>query len=132
MFAVRRIAICFYGNMFVTEIFSYKRTSGHQPRLSVCAQLSCVRARWPSLIGPRHYQGPSSIKLNSLSAPPLPPQFLGANDRINLTFLPPFFLIAHRMERAVVGDTKRHRPLVTHLAAHGPRLGKAKMMCMAR
>ncbi len=36
------------------------------------------------------------------------------------------------MERAVVGRAERHGPLVAHLAAYGPGMGKAKMMCMAR
>ena len=46
-------------------------------------------------------------------------------DRINLPLLPPFVLVAHGVERTVVGGAEGHGPFVTHLAAHGPRLGVA-------
>ncbi len=53
-------------------------------------------------------------------------------DRVNLAFFPPLFLVAHGVKRPVVSGTKWHCPLVTHLAAHGPRLGVADVMGMAR
>ncbi len=65
-------------------------------------------------------------------APTVPPQLLGMPDRVNTSDFPPFFLITNRMERPVMGDTKRHGPFITDLAAHGPRLGKTYVMGMAR
>ena len=67
-----------------------------------------------------------------ISAPSLPPQLLGVDDRVNLTFLPPPLLVAYAVERPVVCGTERHGPFIAYLAAYGPGMGKAKMMCMAR
>lgn len=53
-------------------------------------------------------------------------------DRINLPLLPPFFLVAHGMDRPVVRGAEGHDALVAYLAAHGTRLGKTYVMCMAR
>ena len=48
----------------------------------------------------------------------------GLDDRINTALFPPFFLVAHGVERRVVRGAERHDPLVAHLASHGPGLGK--------
>ncbi len=58
------------------------------------------------------------------------PESLRVDDRVDLSFLPPFFLIPHGMERAVVGGTERPGPLVAHLATHRAKLGKSDVMGM--
>jgi hypothetical protein len=68
----------------------------------------------------------------SFLAPVFSPELLGVRDRINPKLLPPLLLIAHGVEGMVVAGTEGYGPFVTHLAAHGPGLGKSDMMGMAR
>ena len=68
----------------------------------------------------------------SFLAPVFSPELLGVRDRINPKLLPPHLLIAHGVEGTVVAGTEGYGPFVTHLAAHGPRLGVAHMMGMPR
>ena len=49
------------------------------------------------------YQLPCSAGLLEPLAPPRPPQLLGVCNRVNAPLLPPFFLVAHGVEGAVVG-----------------------------
>ena len=62
-----------------------------------------------------------SARLLDRPVPSLPPQLLGVDDRVNLTFLPSLLLISHGLERAMVARAERHGPLVAYLAAFGPR-----------
>ncbi len=59
----------------------------------------------------------SSWLLDSV-VPPLPPQLLGVDDRVNLTFLPPSFLIVHGVELLEAGHAEWHGPYTAHLAAY--------------
>ena len=45
--------------------------------------------------------------------------------------LPPRFLVAEVVERAVVDGAERYRPLIAYLAAEGPWLGEADVMGLA-
>ena len=83
------------------------------------------------LARPWTYQLPCSARLLDGFFPSPLPQLLGVEDRVNLTFLPPFLFITHGVQGAVVAGTEGYGPLVTHFAAHGPWLCKAKVMSVA-
>ncbi len=54
------------------------------------------------------------------------------SDRIDAPLLPPPLFVADPVECAVMRGAEGNDPLVAHLAAEGPRLGKAQVMGMAR
>ncbi len=64
----------------------------------------------------------------AILTPPLPPQPRSLGYRIYTTLFPPFLLVTDRVECPVVRGAEGHRPLVTHLAADRPGLGKTHMV----
>jgi hypothetical protein len=54
------------------------------------------------------YQLSCSARLLDSLDPPLPPQLLGVDDRVNLTFFPPLLFFAYGVERPMVGRAKGH------------------------